>query len=155
MAETASITRYITKETAKEWGLPDYHSMKPRPECSVCKMPVDWVDCPTGSWYSHWDHPRDDHDAVCEPPVDDGKAAFIESEYQNSTRWTEVWTVVFVAPDDGGYWMAYYEEPSTENGSGMDPWEDVDEVELFLMERRQVVKNVWMPVRKPSAPSAE
>lgn len=154
MADTASITRTISKETAREWGLPDFHGMNKQPLCEVCQTGADWVDCPTGSWWSHWVHPEDDHDAVLPYPENNGKATFIESGYQNSTRWTEVWVVVFVAPDDGEYWMAYYEEPSGEGGEGMDPWEDSDEVELILVHRREVVKQVWMPVEKPkvSAP---
>lgn len=36
--------------------------------CRVCNQRVGWVDCPTGGWYIHEEHPEDDHDAVG-PPI--------------------------------------------------------------------------------------
>jgi hypothetical protein len=32
--------------------------------CQRCGTQIDWVDCPTGGWWAHRDHPADDHDAV-------------------------------------------------------------------------------------------
>jgi hypothetical protein len=144
--ENVSITRKISKETAKEWGLPEVHKMNPTPVCAVCRQGADWVDCPTGSWWAHWVHPEDNHDADLPYPESNGQATFIEAQYQHSGRWTETWLVVFVAPDDGQYWMTYYEEPSHENGEGMDPWEDSSEVVLIMAHRREVVTHQWHPV---------
>lgn len=31
--------------------------------CQLCKGLCDWIDCPTGGWWSHRAHPADDHDA--------------------------------------------------------------------------------------------
>lgn len=31
--------------------------------CSVCKGPIRYNDAPTGGWWSHAEHPHDDHDA--------------------------------------------------------------------------------------------
>lgn len=41
-------------------GLPhlDYSEM-----CKNCGGRIQWVECPTGGWWSHEVHPEDDHDA--------------------------------------------------------------------------------------------
>ena len=39
--------------------------------CSVCGKPVVWVSCPTGGWWSHLDHPDDDHDATDVYPLEE------------------------------------------------------------------------------------
>jgi len=31
--------------------------------CKTCEKPIGWVACPTGGWWSHKEHPEDDHDA--------------------------------------------------------------------------------------------
>jgi hypothetical protein len=31
--------------------------------CAVCAGPVGYIDCPTGGWWAHADHPTDGHDA--------------------------------------------------------------------------------------------
>jgi hypothetical protein len=31
--------------------------------CAICQQPIRRVDCPTGGWWSHEQHPADDHDA--------------------------------------------------------------------------------------------
>lgn len=32
--------------------------------CNVCEEIMYWVDCPTGGWWKHVDHPYDDHDGA-------------------------------------------------------------------------------------------
>lgn len=32
-------------------------------ECSVCGKPLEFYDSPQGSWWSHFEHPTDEHDA--------------------------------------------------------------------------------------------
>lgn len=34
--------------------------------CRECDKPAIWIECPTGSWWSHVDHPADEHDAEIE-----------------------------------------------------------------------------------------
>jgi hypothetical protein len=34
--------------------------------CKVCGKPAVWIECPTGSWWAHVDHPSDEHDAEVE-----------------------------------------------------------------------------------------
>jgi hypothetical protein len=31
--------------------------------CGTCRQPIHWVDCPTGGWWRHDQHPTDGHDA--------------------------------------------------------------------------------------------
>jgi hypothetical protein len=31
--------------------------------CAVCSGVIGWIDCPTGGWWAHEQHPADDHDA--------------------------------------------------------------------------------------------
>ncbi|MFF6940428.1 hypothetical protein [Streptomyces lavendulae] len=31
--------------------------------CQHCGTPATWIDCPTGGWWAHDDHPADGHDA--------------------------------------------------------------------------------------------
>lgn len=31
--------------------------------CAVCDGPVGYIDCPTGGWWAHAEHPDDHHDA--------------------------------------------------------------------------------------------
>lgn len=35
--------------------------------CKTCSEKITWVDCPTGGWWSHLDHPEDNHDAIGPP----------------------------------------------------------------------------------------
>jgi hypothetical protein len=32
-------------------------------ECQVCHRTVVWIECPTGGWWAHEDHPDGEHDA--------------------------------------------------------------------------------------------
>lgn len=32
--------------------------------CRTCHSEISWVDCPTGGWWQHEEHPGDGHDAV-------------------------------------------------------------------------------------------
>lgn len=32
--------------------------------CRTCVTPIGYVDCPTGGWWAHDQHPADDHDAI-------------------------------------------------------------------------------------------
>lgn len=34
-----------------------------RSTCTICQQPICWVDCPTGGWWRHDQHPADGHDA--------------------------------------------------------------------------------------------
>jgi hypothetical protein len=38
--------------------------------CEICDEMVLWIECPTGGWWRHVDHPEDDHDA--EAPIPTG-----------------------------------------------------------------------------------
>lgn len=37
--------------------------------CEVCSEQVGWIDCPTGGWWRHFEHPADDHDAEAPLPA--------------------------------------------------------------------------------------
>lgn len=39
-------------------------------DCLVCNSSMYWIDCPTGGWWKHVDHPDDDHDAASDTPSD-------------------------------------------------------------------------------------
>lgn len=44
--------------------------------CKVCGEPMQWIDCPTGGWWSHLEHPADDHDGEAPAPDhSDGQAS--------------------------------------------------------------------------------
>lgn len=32
--------------------------------CTACAGVIGWIECPTGGWWAHQDHPTDHHDAV-------------------------------------------------------------------------------------------
>ena len=32
--------------------------------CRACVTPIAWIDCPTGGWWAHDQHPEDGHDAI-------------------------------------------------------------------------------------------
>ncbi len=32
--------------------------------CRTCHGVISWVECPTGGWWQHDEHPEDGHDAV-------------------------------------------------------------------------------------------
>jgi hypothetical protein len=32
--------------------------------CRTCVTPIAWIDCPTGGWWAHAEHPADNHDAI-------------------------------------------------------------------------------------------
>ncbi|MFF9643662.1 hypothetical protein [Kitasatospora aureofaciens] len=34
--------------------------------CATCHTAIHWIDCPTGGWWRHDQHPADGHDAF--PP---------------------------------------------------------------------------------------
>jgi len=145
--EELGLVRRISREQAKEWGLPHQYTMNQKPVCSVCSGPVDWVDCPTGSWWSHWDHPLDHHDAVVgiDPYRPNGKAYFVSAEHIESKRFQEEWSLVFLDPDLQDAWEVSYFEP---NGEGdADEWNDAPEVLLTRVQRVEVVKHEWHAVR--------
>lgn len=37
--------------------------------CDHCDELMYWVDCPTGGWWKHVDHPEDSHDGTAEAPI--------------------------------------------------------------------------------------
>lgn len=37
-----------------------------RTACATCQQPIAFIDCPTGGWWQHDEHPADEHDAF--PP---------------------------------------------------------------------------------------
>ena len=37
--------------------------------CEVCEEIMVWIDCPTGGWWKHVDHPADDHDGEAPLPA--------------------------------------------------------------------------------------
>jgi len=43
--------------------------------CDKCQTAIYWQDCPTGGWWIHEVHPKDNHDA--------------ESELSVSLEWSE------------------------------------------------------------------
>jgi hypothetical protein len=43
---------------------PDAPAETPAATCRTCATPIGYVDCPTGSWWAHDQHPADGHDAV-------------------------------------------------------------------------------------------
>lgn len=47
---------------------PRYHDCMTA-SCEVCEEIMVWIECPTGGWWRHVDHPADDHDG--EAPVPD------------------------------------------------------------------------------------
>lgn len=58
-----------TNHAADGWMGPDV-VMDPDPvieplfnSCCVCQGVIGWVECPTGGWWAHEQHPADDHDA--------------------------------------------------------------------------------------------
>lgn len=34
--------------------------------CTTCGQLCGWIDCPTGGWWAHQDHPADGHDAAAD-----------------------------------------------------------------------------------------
>jgi hypothetical protein len=50
---------------AKDGGLPTAYVMA----CAQCDGLLGWIACPTGGWWSHREHPADDHDAEPVPVV--------------------------------------------------------------------------------------
>ena len=40
--------------------------------CAPCGQPISFIDCPTGGWWAHAEHPADGHDAF---PPNGGHAA--------------------------------------------------------------------------------
>ncbi|WBP89492.1 hypothetical protein [Kitasatospora cathayae] len=37
---------------------------QPQPAtCTTCHTAIHWIDCPTGGWWRHDQHPADNHDA--------------------------------------------------------------------------------------------
>jgi hypothetical protein len=142
--EDLGLVRRISRDQAKEWGIPHQHTMNPQPVCKTCRGPVDWVDSPSGAWWSHWNHPLDGHDAEVElAPY--GRAFFISAEHIESKRFQEEWSLVFLDPDLQDAWeVAYF----VGNADGeADEWNDARDVLLTRVRRVEVVKNEWHPVR--------
>lgn len=40
----------------------------PKGICTACQQPMQWINAPTGGWWSHVIHPADNHDAEDERP---------------------------------------------------------------------------------------
>lgn len=74
---------------------------------------------------------------------------FKESE-DVGRRWMNVVTVVFQAPDDGLFYMFYYDEGKTEYQDN--DWYECldDEVECTRVEERPVVVKQWLPIKDES-----
>jgi hypothetical protein len=52
---------------ARELGKPvrfTHPEVDPAATCAVCSAPIGWIDCPTGGWWAHDQHPADEHDAI-------------------------------------------------------------------------------------------
>ncbi len=71
------------------------------------------------------------------------------NEITTTTRWSEVWRLVFRAPDDEQAYEIYYERPSTEYQEGLDPWNDEATVEATLVEQRTIFRSEWRPAGSP------
>jgi hypothetical protein len=37
--------------------------------CVVCGGLIGWINCPTGGWWAHVQHPADNHDAIPFPGI--------------------------------------------------------------------------------------
>lgn len=78
----------------------------------------------------------------------DGEAEAIHREFYDSRRWSNVWRLIFEAPDDGKFYEIFYEEGATEYQEGADPWGDENEVTATEVELRPVVRAEWKPVQR-------
>lgn len=54
-----------------------------RTTCRTCVTPIAWIDCPTGGWWAHDEHPADEHDAV--------PAAWVDGDPLMEAVASEVW----------------------------------------------------------------
>ena len=41
--------------------------------CDTCDEIMYWIDCPTGGWWKHVDHPEDDHEGTAPIPAHSGE----------------------------------------------------------------------------------
>lgn len=37
--------------------------------CEVCNGRIYWWECPTGGWWTHFNHPADEHDGQAPAPT--------------------------------------------------------------------------------------
>ena len=145
---TEPITWVISREKAAEWGIDEISSMKKQPLCEVCRNEIEWIDCPTGGWWSHWEHPADDHDAVAVLSEDDGRAILVSTEHIQSFRYQEEWSMIFRDPERDDYWETSYYLPSG-GDEDVDRWNDAHEITLTLVLRRRVSRFEWIPMLRP------
>lgn len=45
-----------------------------------------WIDCPTGGWWRHIDHPADDHDGEAPVPEHSDGSEEPESYWERATK---------------------------------------------------------------------
>lgn len=144
---TEPITWVISREKAAEWGIDEISSMKKQPLCEVCRKEAEWIDCPTGGWWAHWEHPADDHDAVVELDEDMDRPVLVHTEYIESFRHQEEWSMVFRDPERNQYWeVPYYVTSTCED---VDRWNDAHEITLTLVRRVRVSRFEWTRMLRP------
>jgi hypothetical protein len=144
MSETKPVTWVISREKAEEWGLPGEGRMEDQPKCSACSAPVAWIDCPTGGWWAHWEHPADEHDAEVGNLPRPGKAIFIKAEHVETHRSAEEWSLIFTDPEEGQTWEVPF---WTDHMGEVDTWHDNREIVLTKVQRTRVVKYEWQTVK--------
>lgn len=146
------VTRTITREEATALGIDDVSSMPRQKLCVQCNKEVEWIDCPTGGWWAHWEHPSDNHDAVVE--LDEfpfhEKAMLVRTEHIQSFRHQEEWSMIFSDPEYGCYWETSYYEPSG-GIEDVDRWNNADEITLAMVQRIRVTRFDWISVRRPAS----
>lgn len=65
-AEIWSTMIYWGDSSAAKWMRERAAALTESKPCKVCGKPAVWIECPTGSWWAHVDHPADEHDAEVE-----------------------------------------------------------------------------------------
>lgn len=143
------ITWEISREKAREWGLEDTALMNTQPVCETCKTEAEWIDCPTGGWWAHWEHPDDGHDAEVKLGENNGRAILVGSEHIQSFRYQEEWSMILRDPERDGYW----ETPFYVGSGGdedVDRWNNASTITLTMMRRQRVSRIEWTSVRRPA-----
>jgi hypothetical protein len=59
--------------------------------CGICDTPVGWVNCPTGGWWAHEQHPADGHDASPQPTAEEAHVVADDSS-DPGTPAHEIWS---------------------------------------------------------------
>lgn len=70
----------------------------------------------------------------------------LHKEHVDSWRWSEVYTCVFRAPDDGKIYQVTYQRPSTEHQE-CDTWFDQEQITATEVEQQPVTVMQWKPVK--------